>query len=75
MSSIKEHYSYKIKAKTYSHNISPLYRSKSIFKKTNIFELMAQAKLEKKQKNESSLKYFSIFATVASSIVLFYSLY
>jgi len=75
MSSIKEHYSYKIKEKTYSHNISPLYPLKSISKKTNIFELMAQAKLEKKSQKKSILKFFSIFASVASSVVLFYSLY
>jgi hypothetical protein len=52
-----------------------LHSSKSIPKKANIFELMAQAKLEKKTKNKSSLKFFGISAALASSVVLFYSLY
>jgi len=75
MSSIKERFRYKNQEKTYSNNIRSLHSSKSIPKKANIFELMAQAKLEKKTKNKSSLKFFGISAALASSVVLFYSLY
>lgn len=75
MSSVTEHFRYKNQEKTYSNNIRSLHSSKSIPKKANIFELMAQAKLEKKNKNKSSLKYFSIFASIAASIVLFYCFY
>ncbi len=74
MSSIKEHFHYKNQENLYN-NTRSLYPSKTIFKKANIFELMAQAKLEKKNKNKSSLKYFSIFASIAASIVLFYCFY
>ena len=75
MSSVAEHFRYKNQEKTYSNNIRSLHSSKSIPKKANIFELMAQAKLEKKTKNKSSLKFFGISAALASSVVLFYSLY
>ena len=75
MSSVKEHFRYKNQEKTYSNNIRSLHSSKSIPKKANIFELMAQVKIEKKIKNKSSLKFFGIFAALASSVVLFYSLY
>ena len=76
MSSVKEHFHYKKQENLYSnHNIRSLYPSKTIFKKANIFELMAEVKLEKKNKNKSSLKYLSIFAGAAASVVLFYSLY
>ena len=74
MSSIKEHFHYKNQENLYN-NTRSLYPSKTIFKKANIFELMAQAKLEKKTKNKSSLKFFGISAALASSVVLFYSLY
>ena len=75
MSSVTEHFRYKNQEKTYSNNIRSLHSSKSIPKKANIFELMAQVKLEKKTKNKSSLKFFGISAALASSVVLFYSLY
>ena len=75
MSSVTEHFRYKNQEKTYSNNIRSLHSSKSIPKKANIFELMAQANLEKKRKNKSNLKYFSIFASISASVVLFYSLY
>ena len=74
MSSIKERFSYKNQENLYNDTRS-LYPLKTIFKKANIFELMAEVKLEKKNKNKSSLKYLSIFAGTAASIVLFYSLY
>ena len=76
MSSVKEQFHYKNQENLYNNNnIRPLYPLKTIFKKANIFELMAQAKLEKKTKNKSSLKFFGISAALASSVVLFYSLY
>ena len=75
MSSVTEHFRYKNQEKTYSNNIRSLHSSKSIPKKANIFELMEEVKLEKKNKNKSSLKYLSIFAGAAASVVLFYSLY
>ena len=75
MSSIKERFSYKNQESLYNNNIGSLYPSRAISKKANIFELMAQANLEKKNKNKSSLKYFSIFTSIAASVVLFYSLY
>ena len=74
MSSIKEHLHYKNQENLYN-NTRSLYPSKTIFKKANIFELMAEANLEKKNKKKSSLKYLSIFAGAAASVVLFYSLY
>ena len=74
MSSIKERFHYKNQENLYN-NIRSLYPSKTIFKKANIFELMAEANLEKKNKKKSSLKYLSIFAGAAASVVLFYSLY
>ena len=74
MSSIKEHFHYKNQENLYN-NTHSLYSSKIIFKKANIFELMAEANLEKKNKKKSSLKYLSIFAGAAASVVLFYSLY
>ena len=74
MSSIKEHFHSKNQEKLYN-NTRSLCPSKTIFKKANIFELMAEANLEKKNKNKSSLKYLSIFAGAAASVVLFYSLY
>ena len=75
MSSVKEYFRYKNQENLYNKNISSLYPLRAISKKTNIFELMAQANLEKKSKNKDNLKYFSIFASIAASIVLFYSLY
>ena len=75
MSSVKEHFRYKNQENLYNNNISSLYPLRAISKKANIFELMAQANLEKKNKNKSSIKYFSIFAGTAASVVLFYSLY
>tara|TARA_B100000780_G_C21123961_1_gene455597 strand:- start:2650 stop:2877 length:228 start_codon:yes stop_codon:yes gene_type:complete len=75
MSSVKEHFRYKNQANLYNNNISSLYPLNAISKKANIFELMAQANLEKKNKNKSNLKYFSIFASIAASVVLFYSLH
>ena len=76
MSSVKEHFHYKNQENLFNNNnISSLYPSKTIFKKANIFELMAKANLEKKNKKKSSLKYCSIFAGAAASLVLFYSLY
>ena len=75
MSSVKEHFRYKNQENLYNNNISSSYPLKAISKKANIFELMAQANLEKKNKNKSSIKYFSIFAGTAASVVLFYSLY
>ena len=75
MSSIKERFSYKNQENLYNNNISSLYPLNAISKKANIFELMAQANLEKKNKNKSNLKYFSIFASIAASVVLFYSLH
>ena len=75
MSSVKEHFRYKNQENLYNANTRSLYPLKTISKKVNIFELMAQAKLEKKNKNKSSLKYFSIFASIAASIVLFYCFY
>jgi hypothetical protein len=75
MSSVKEYYRYKNQENLYNKNISSLYPLRAISKKTNIFELMAQANLEKKRKNKSNLKYFSIFASISASVVLFYSLY
>ena len=75
MSSVTEHFRYKNQEKTYSNNIrSSAFLNKND-KKANIFELMAQAKKEKKTKNKSSLKFFGISAALASSVVLFYSLY
>ena len=74
MSSIKEHFHYKNQENLYN-NIRSLYPSKTIFKKANIFELMAEANLEKKNKKKSSLKYLSIFAGATAFVVLFYSLY
>jgi hypothetical protein len=74
MSSIKEHLHYKNQENLYN-NTRSLYPSKTIFKKANIFEIMAEANLEKKNKKKSSLKYLSIFAGAAASVVLFYSLY
>ena len=74
MSSIKEHLHYKNQENLYN-NTRSLYPSKTIFKKANIFELMAEANLEKKNKNKSSLKYLSIFVGATASVVLFYSLY
>ena len=47
MSSVTEHFRYKNQEKTYSNNIRSLHSSKSIPKKANIFELMAQVKIEK----------------------------
>ena len=75
MSSIKERFSYKNQESLYNNNIGSLYPSKAISKKANIFELMEEVKLEKKNKKKSSLKYCSIFAGAAASLVLFYSLY
>ena len=76
MSSVKEHFRYKNQENLYNNNNTrSSYPLKAISKKANIFELMAEAKLEKKNKNKSSLKYFSIFASAAASVVLFYSLY
>jgi len=75
MSSVKEHFRYKNQENLYNNNISSLYPLRAISKKANIFELMAQANLERKNKNKSNLKYFSIFASIATSIILFYSLY
>ena len=75
MSSIKERFSYKNQESLYNNNIGSLYPSRAISKKANIFELMEEVKLEKKNKNKSSLKYLSIFAGAAASVVLFYSLY
>ena len=75
MSSVKEHFRYKNQENLYNNNISSLYPLRTISKKANIFELMEQANLEKKSKNKDNLKYFSIFASIAASIVLFYSLY
>ena len=75
MSSIKERFSYKNQESLYNNNIGSLYPSRAISKKANIFELMAKANLEKKNKKKSSLKYCSIFAGAAASLVLFYSLY
>jgi len=75
MSSIKERFSYKNQESLYNNNIGSLYPSRAISKKANIFELMEEVKLEKKNKKKSSLKYCSIFAGAAASLVLFYSLY
>ena len=75
MSSVNKHFRYKNQENLNKNNISSLYPLNAISKKANIFELMAQANLEKKSKNKSSLKYFSIFAGTAASVVLFYSLY
>ena len=75
MSSVREHFRYKNQENLHNSNTRSLYPLKTIFKKANIFELMAQAKLENKNKNRSSLKYFSIFASIAASIVLFYCFY
>jgi hypothetical protein len=75
MSSVREHFRYKNQENLHNANTRSLYLLKTISKKANIFELMAQAKLEKKNKNKSSLKYFSIFASIAASIVLFYCFY
>lgn len=76
MSSVKEHFHYKNKENLYNNNnIRSLYPLKTISKKTNIFELMSEINLEKKNKNKSILKYLSIFAGTAASVVLFYSLY
>ena len=76
MSSIRECFRYKNQENLYNNNNTrSSYPLKTISKKANIFELMAQAKLEKKNKNKSSLKYFSIFASIAASIVLFYCFY
>ena len=76
MSSVKQQFRYKDQENLYNNNnTSSLYPLKTISKKANIFELMAQANLEKKSKNKDNLKYFSIFASIAASIVLFYSLY
>ena len=73
-SSVKEQFRYKNQENLYNDTRS-LYPLKKIFKKANIFELMAEANLEKKNKNKSSLKYFSTFISIAASIVLFYSFY
>ena len=75
MSSIKEHFHYINQENLYNNNICSLYPSKAISKKANIFELMAKANLEKMNKNKSSIKYFSILAGTAASVVLFYYLY
>ena len=75
MSSVKERFRYKNQENLYNNNISILYPLRAISKKANIFELMAEANLEKKNKNKSNLKYFSIFTSIATSIILFYSLY
>ena len=76
MSSIKEQFHYKNQENLYNNNSTrSLYPLKTISKKANIFELMAEVNLEKKIKNKSSLKYLSIFASAAALIVLFYSLY
>ena len=75
MSSIKERFSYKNQESLYNNNIGSLYPSRAISKKANIFELMEEVKLEKKNKKKSSLKYFSTFISIAASIVLFYSFY
>jgi len=76
MPSVKEQFHYKNQENLYNNNnLRPLYPLKTIFKKANIFELMEEVKLEKKNKNKSSLKYLSIFAGAAASVVLFYSLY
>jgi len=75
MSSVKERFRYKNQENLYNNNISILYPLRAISKKANIFELMAEANLEKKNKNKSNLKYFSIFTSIAASVVLFYSLY
>jgi hypothetical protein len=76
MSSIREYFRYKNQENLYKNNNTRFsYPLKTISKKANIFELMAEAKLEKKNKNKSSLKYFSIFASAAASVVLFYSFY
>ena len=75
MSSVKEYFRYKNQENLNKNNISSLYPLNAISKKANIFELMAQANLEKMNKNKSSIKYFSIFAGTAASVVLFYSLY
>ena len=75
MSSVREHFRYKNQENLNKNNISSLYPLNAISKKANIFELMAQANLEKMNKNKSSIKYFSIFAGTAASVVLFYSLY
>ena len=76
MPSVKEHFHYKDQENLYNNNnLRSLYPSKTIFKKANIFELMEEVKLEKKNKKKSSLKYCSIFAGAAASLVLFYSLY
>ena len=74
MSSIKEHLHYKNQENLYN-NTRSLYPSKTIFKKADIFKLIAEANLEKKNKKKSSLKYLSIFAGASASVVLFYSLY
>lgn len=76
MSSVKERFHYKNKENLYNNNNTrSLYPLKTISKKTNIFELMSEVNLEKKNKNKSILKYLSIFAGTAASVVLFYSLY
>ena len=75
MSSVNKHFRYKNQENLNKNNISSLYPLNAISKKANIFELMAQANLEKMNKNKSSIKYFSIFAGTAASVVLFYSLY
>lgn len=76
MSSVKEHFHYKNQENLHNNNNTrSLYPLKTISKKTNIFELMAEANLEKKNKNKSSLKYFSTLVSIAASIVLFYSFY
>lgn len=76
MSPIREYFRYKNQENLYNNNNTrSSYPLKTISKKANIFELMAEAKQEKKNKNKSSLKYFSIFAGATASVVLFYSLY
>ena len=66
MSSVREHFRYKNQENLHNSNTRSLYPLKTIFKKANIFELMAQAKLEKKNKNNMRIITFDLFILFSS---------
>ena len=71
MSSVSEQFQHKNQEKVYKKNITYL----NLSKKTNIYELIEEVELGKKNKKKSAFKYFASTALLMSSVILFYSLY
>jgi hypothetical protein len=71
MSSVSEQFQHKNQEKVYKKNITYL----NFSKKTNIYELIREVELNKKNKKKSAFKFFASTTLLMSSVILFYSLY